>query len=122
MMRVAMLALVAAGCSEAPARVGVEANRAPAVEVAPLKLWMTANLSRAMKAQELPTLGRGLAIVAANVPPDFGTWAAIAERGVRAAAAGDVEEVRRSCTDCHDRYRASYRERHRARAYPFEEP
>jgi hypothetical protein len=43
-------------------------------------------------------------------PPGLDRWEMFARDGVRAAAARDLEGVRRACTDCHQAYRTRYRE------------
>jgi hypothetical protein len=113
-MRLAALVCVAAcGCAQT-----VDAPPPPSEpESAPLKVWMTANLSRAVKTEDFEALGRALSALAQGGPPEFAGWAGIAERGAQAAAERDIERVRASCAECHKAYRADYRERFRARPF-----
>ena len=114
---VAFVCLVACGCRAYPR--GGQAPDAEGSQSFPLKLWMAANLARPMKEQDLAALNRSLSLVAANAPAELAGWAAVAERGARAAAEGDVERVRQCCSDCHETYRKDYRERLRSRPFPL---
>ena len=87
----------------------------------PLKVWMAANLARAVKTQDFEALAQALPVLADSAPPELAGWAAIATRGAEAAVARDIEAVRQSCGDCHDGYRAEYRARFRARPFPLPE-
>ena len=116
MTRLAVLVCAAAcGCAQP---VDPRSTTAAEPEAAPLKQWMTANLSRAVKTPDFEALGRALSALATGGPPELGGWADIAERGAHAAAARDIERVRQSCADCHRTHRAEYRERFRARPFP----
>jgi len=115
-MRLAALVCVAACSCAQP--VDAPPPAAAETESAPLKVWMTANLARPVKTQEFEALGRAFAALAEGGPPELAGWAGIAARGVQAAAERDIERVRRSCADCHQTYRAEYRERFRTRPFP----
>jgi hypothetical protein len=126
----AVVCFAACGCSrpvDDGGRPAVEAFDAvasaqrPGPASGPLKVWMAANLSRAVKTQDFEALAQALPVLAASAPPELEGWAAIAARGAEAAAARDIERVRQSCGDCHDSYRAAYRARFRARPFPLPE-
>ena len=110
-------AVVACGCRAYPR--GGQTPDADSAGSFPLKVWMAANLARPMKTQDVEALNGALSLVASNAPSELPGWAAIADRGARAAAAGDVERVRQCCSDCHDTYRKDYRERFRSRPFPL---
>ena len=111
----AVVCFAACGCAQS-----VDAPVTPPSDPksAPLKVWMTANLARTVKTEDFEALARALATLAEGGPPELAGWAGVAERGARAAAAGDIERVRASCADCHASFRTEYRERFRARAFP----
>lgn len=117
MQVLAFVCVLACGCRVSPR--GEQSPDADNTGSFPLKQWMAANLARPMKAQDLDVLNRSLALVAGNAPSELAGWAAIAERGARAAAEGDVERVRQCCSDCHETYRKDYRERFRSRPFPL---
>ena len=124
----AIVCFAACGCSHAvdDGRSAVEAveaapgaSRPGTPASGPLKVWMAANLARAAKTQDFEALAQALPVLAASAPPELPGWAAIAARGAEAAAARDIERVRQSCGDCHDSYRAQYRDRFRSRSFPL---
>jgi hypothetical protein len=86
----------------------------------PLKSWMTANMARPIKTGSFDELARALALVAKIDAPGLTDWAPIARRGRQAAFARDIDAVRASCADCHDRYRDAYRRTMRDRPLVFE--
>lgn len=73
----------------------------------PMQKWMKAEVGRASADEDLPKLAAGLAVIAAK-DPGFPEWKAIAEEGRARALAGDLVGARRSCRDCHDRYKRIY--------------
>lgn len=131
MIRALALALLAslAACDGERAEAGQKPLSTPAAAeptdapvkaepVYPLKQWMQANMGRAIKVEDFEALERGLTMVAGWAPTEFPDWHAIAERGARAAAAHDIDGVRRACGDCHNEYRTEYREQMRTRSLP----
>jgi hypothetical protein len=82
---------------------------------APLRTWMQAELVHRLKQADFDGLARSLDALAALRPPDLDRWEELARDGARAAAARDLEAVRRACMDCHQVYRTRYRERLRLR-------
>jgi hypothetical protein len=48
--------------------------------------------------------------------PEFARWAEIADAGVAAASAKNMQAVKDTCKDCHDLYQQKYRERFGSKA------
>jgi hypothetical protein len=90
---------------------------APSAEAAPdgnvMMLYMK-KLDEFSKAGNTKGLGGGLYVVSMMQPKEkeFAGWAAIAKKGYRAAAAGNLAGARASCTACHDKYKDAFRARH----------
>jgi hypothetical protein len=80
----------------------------------PLQGWMKANALRAMSAGDLPRLETAFDRIASFEVSGYPEWKSIAASGKRAAVEGDLEGARRACKQCHDAYRAKYREARRA--------
>lgn len=91
-------------------------------ETAPLRDWMKANASPALSAANFDKLRSVFDRIGRVAPqdPDFASWEPIARDGRNAAAAKDVEGVRRACKACHEAHRPAYKSRFRAR--PMETP
>jgi len=88
----------------------------------PLKDWMTANLNRPLRTEDFAALNRSLTSAASYAPQQFPEWSRIARQGAEAAAAHDMAGVRSSCTECHDKYRAEYKNTMRSHALVVSEP
>lgn len=84
----------------------------------PLYIWMKGNAFTALNAKDLAQLARAFRRITAFAPTEYPKWAKIAEEGLRAAEAGDIEGARRTCKSCHDLYRANYRAQFSSRALP----
>jgi hypothetical protein len=52
----------------------------------------------------------------AKAKPEFSNWGAIADKGKAAAAAGDLEQVKATCKECHDAYRTDYKTKYGSKA------
>jgi len=57
-----------------------------------------------------------LAKTKAFAKPDMPNWVALAERGEKAATAGDVAGAKATCKGCHDAYKASYKTKYGSKA------
>jgi len=88
----------------------------------PLKDWMVANLNRPLRTEDFAALGKSLTLAADFAPPQFPEWQRFARQGSEAAAAHDIERVRASCTDCHNKYRTEYRNKMRTQPLGGAEP
>ena len=77
----------------------------------PLQRWMSGELVVRLRAHDLPGLAHDLDALAEVAPPDAPHWRQIAAAAARAAAAADVEAVRRGCAECHRQYRLQVRSR-----------
>jgi hypothetical protein len=121
MRLVALGCLVVGACGDKPVTQAAPEPTAKTREHNyPLQQWMTSNFTRAVKAENFEVLAQGLSVAARNAPAGLGAWTVIAEAGARAATARDIEGVRQSCSTCHEKYRAVYRQTLRARPYPME--
>jgi hypothetical protein len=89
---------------------------------APLRDWMVANLNRPLRTVDFTALGRSLSTAATYAPEQFPDWRRIAQQGVDAAAAHDLDGVRASCSECHTKYRADYRKNLRSQPLNVSEP
>lgn len=131
----APLLLLLACCSRPPAEerpAALSAGRLPAAtaaanvlvpgETSPLRDWMKSNASPALSAANFDKLRSVFDRIGGVAPQDhdFASWGAIARDGRNAAAAQDVEGVRRACKACHEAHRSAYKSRFRAR--PMETP
>jgi cbb3-type cytochrome oxidase cytochrome c subunit len=70
---------------------------------------MTAELMFRLRARDLSGLTLALEALAEVAPRDAPRWPEIAAAAARAAAADDIEAVRRGCASCHRQYRAHFR-------------
>jgi cytochrome c556 len=70
---------------------------------------MTSNLARPLKSGRFEELARSFSTAAEWAPPGYADWAAIAQQGRQAAFARDIDGVRASCAECHEKYRMAYR-------------
>jgi hypothetical protein len=71
---------------------------------------MRGELLHALRQEDFDRLATAFAALAALRPPGLDKWETFARDGARAAAAHDLDEVRRPCTTCHNAYRARYRD------------
>ena len=62
-----------------------------------------------IRTEDFRGLVRSLDALAAVAPPDYPQWAEVAAQALRGARNHDLEEVRRGCAACHQRYRTRYR-------------
>lgn len=83
---------------------------------APLRTWMKAELLHRLKQSDFDRLATSLDGLTALRPPGLDRWETFAGDGARAAAAHDLEAVRRACMNCHQVYRTRYRETLRSRS------
>ena len=88
----------------------------------PLRTWMRNEIAPAMDSEDLAALEQHLEKLAEMAPPNYSRWAPLARRGAKAAAAGDLQGVKDTCTSCHSAFRRSYRREHRARKIPTGTP
>jgi hypothetical protein len=84
---------------------------------------MEDHLQRAVEAEDLPALARGLTRAAAFAPDaSWNTgeqgWSTIAKAGATAATAGDLAAAKQTCKTCHKAWRKKYKDQHRKRAVP----
>jgi len=82
----------------------------------PLQVWMRTNISPAVVANDAGALAKALDRVAALSPDPSWDWSEISRRGAEAARRGDIDEARKSCRECHDAYKALWREKYRSKA------
>jgi hypothetical protein len=83
----------------------------------PMQGWMKRVMAPASSSRDPDALSKALAYVAAHVPPGFSTWAAIANDGGAKAAAGNIDDAKASCKQCHDTYKARYKATMRDRPF-----
>jgi hypothetical protein len=62
-----------------------------------------------MGARNGVALEKLLGVVGVMGPEEFTDWEKIAEAGAAAAKRGDFNATKKSCTECHDRYRDQYK-------------
>ena len=48
--------------------------------------------------------------------PDFDGWNEIADRGKAAAEAGNLDDAKATCKDCHQKFRDAYRDKYGSKA------
>jgi hypothetical protein len=84
----------------------------------PLQRWMQSTVAPALKAHNAALLSASLQRLSQAAPPDYEKWGEIAAAGAAHARGGAFDEVRASCGDCHERYRARYRREHRDDTLP----
>lgn len=84
----------------------------------PLQRWMDQRLNGPLAQEATAELVKSFRYLAAIAPQEFPDWGAWALNGAESASRGDFEAIKRSCTGCHDDYRARYRKEMRARALP----
>ena len=104
---------------------GCEARRAEAGETTcgkaglkdcPLQAWMKTNLVKAKADGDYELLAKNLARLPALAPVDSGwgaDWKVLAKKGIEAAGKADREQLNAACTECHTKYRKTYREKYR---------
>ncbi len=115
------LVLSAARCDKSEASALAEkspppAPRAPAgrcgdkgLPDCPTQAWMKATLQPFVLAGDNDRLVEALEKLAAAAPAGYDDWAAISRSAAKAAKAGDMANVKASCTECHGKHRARFR-------------
>ena len=91
------------------------ATRAEAAPNGDLKALMK-SLGAAASADDAKAMAPLLAKTKTFAKPDLPNWAALAERGERAASAGDLAGAKASCKGCHDEYKALYKGKYGSKA------
>lgn len=81
----------------------------------PTSRWMKSTMQAYLRTRDFERLQSSFDTLAARAPEGYAGWAGIARDGAKAAAAGDAAGVQKSCQTCHDRHRAPFRLRDRAR-------
>ncbi len=76
---------------------------------------MKANTSPAVASQDFAALATALDKIATFAPPGYGNWASISRDGAKAARDNNLDAAKRSCTGCHDQYKARYKKEMRDR-------
>jgi len=84
----------------------------------PLQKWMRANMGAQLAANDTAGLAKAFDKIASSSPDPAWTWAAIAKAGGEAAKKGDVAGAKAACKDCHDKYKADYKAKFRAKPAP----
>jgi hypothetical protein len=79
----------------------------------PTQRWMKATLQAYLRTRDYKRLESSFKMLAERGPAGYDKWGEMAELGARGAAASDEAMVRQSCQNCHDSYRAQFREQHR---------
>jgi hypothetical protein len=79
--------------------------------------WMKSVMGSASSSGDGAKLAAALSYVAGRTPPGMGSWAAISQAGAAKAKAGDIEGAKASCKQCHDLYKASYKNTMRDRPF-----
>jgi hypothetical protein len=100
----------------APAADGTAATTAcggPSQPECPTQHWMKSTLQAYLRTKDYKRLEGSFKELAAHTPGGYEHWGDMAETGARAAAQGDEATVRKSCQDCHDAYRSSFRQQYR---------
>ena len=94
------------------------ADCGPRSELCPLQALMRADISNAVVAKDGASLAAAMDRVAAASPDPSWAWTSIGRAGAAAARAGDRAAVRQACAQCHELYKAPWRESHRTRVVP----
>ena len=88
----------------------------------PPQKWMRTNMAPPNAAGDMPALAAALDKAAALAPdPSWNgkdpkaSWDAIARAGAAAARANDAAAVKGCCKDCHDAWKAKYKEKFRTK-------
>jgi hypothetical protein len=82
----------------------------------PLQKWMRANLGASATNGDTAAMAIALKKSAAFSPdPSMADWAKISNEGAAAAAKGDLDGAKASCKGCHDKYKADYKAKFRAK-------
>jgi hypothetical protein len=79
----------------------------------PTQQWMKSTLQAFLRTKDYKRLESSFKELASHSPQGFEHWGDISEAGARAAAQGDEALVRKSCQECHDAYRSSFRQQYR---------
>jgi cytochrome c556 len=74
---------------------------------------MKATLQAYLRTGDYKRLESSFKTLATRAPAGFERWGEMADSGAQGAARGDGAVVRKSCQDCHDSYRAQFREKYR---------
>jgi hypothetical protein len=79
----------------------------------PTQHWMKSTLQAYLRTKDYKRLESSFKELASHTPGGYEHWGDMAETGARGAAQGDEAAVRKSCQDCHDTYRSSFRQQYR---------
>ena len=115
-MALAIVAGLAAACSDEDARPQPPAQAIQADVGSPLRAWMRSNAQRPLVDGNLAAVTVAFERIETFAPPGYEGWAADATRGAAAARKGDQEALRAACKQCHDDFRERYRGEYRSRA------
>jgi cytochrome c556 len=102
----------------AVAAVLLAAAAAPDAVAAPngeLKALMR-QLGSAASAEDTKAMAPLLAKTKGFAKPDMPNWAALSEKGEKAAMAGDLAGAKATCKGCHDAYKATYKSTYGSKA------
>lgn len=85
-----------------------------------LQRWMANHVQAALTKKDLDGVSRALQTAASCVPdPKWNEgekgWSNIAQAGVAAAKAGNLNGVKKACKSCHEAWRSDYRKQYRGR-------
>lgn len=82
----------------------------------PLQAWMSTVMQPALASKDAAKLAAALRQCAKYAPPGYPDWAKLSTDGATAIdRARDVSAGKKSCTDCHNLYKAKYKAEARAR-------
>lgn len=82
----------------------------------PLQAWMRQYVATAVAAGDTTALAKALDRVGGMSPdPSFSAWSEYSKRGADAARAGNMDQARKSCQQCHDAYKTKFRASFRSR-------
>jgi len=82
----------------------------------PLLLNLMKRIEGYSNAGNMKATSQLLGMIRSMGPDEYDRWAAIAEKGRAAAAAGDASGARAACRSCHDAYREQYRNKYGSKA------
>ena len=122
LLGLAVAALVAVGgCDSRRAEAGEATCGKAGLKDCPLQAWMKTNLVKAKADGDFGLLAKNLARLPALAPVDSGwsaDWKALAKKGIDAAGKADRDALNAACTECHTKYRKTYREKYREQSIP----
>jgi hypothetical protein len=75
----------------------------------PTQKWMKDNMKPPYDKKDGPGVAKALDEVAAHPPSGFTGWDTIAKKGADAARAGNFDEVKAACKQCHEELRSRFK-------------